>query len=630
MKVLVYGGNGWIGSQFCTLLKNRGHDAVVATARANDIVAVNEELASVGKVTHVVSMIGRTHGPGCGTIDYLEQPGKLKDNVRDNLQAPITLALACQAKGIHFTYLGTGCIFEYDKEDHERQFNEADKPNFFGSSYSVVKGITDELMHGFNDSVLNLRIRMPITASDNPRNFITKITSYEYICSIENSMSVLPTLLPIVFAMMGKQMTGTVNLVNPGVISHNEILQMYKEIVDPGFTWKNFTVQQQDKVLAARRSNNHLDTSLLEAHFPDVPRIDVAVRQCLEQMAVQRQAQKEVVVVTGGSGFIGSHFINQLFASNQRCEIVNLDAMHYCADNKRIAKSIRSASRYHFYQVDISNTRNLEQILEPFFDHISYVVHFAAQSHVQNSFSDAMRYTKDNVVGTHSLLEVIRKNVLPRGCLKKFIHVSTDEVYGESTLSDAEEKKSPMSVLAPTNPYAATKAGAELIAQSYITSFQLPIIITRGNNVYGPNQYPEKLIPKFIQQLLNGSKVTVQGDGSNVRGFLHVDDTVQAFLTIMKHGQVGTIYNIGCEEDMEYTVHQVAEMLIKKIHGPDACPRDWITYIEDRPFNDKRYFIDNNLLRGLGWKPTISFVNGLNSVVEHHKQKMKTSSSSVI
>ena len=200
------------------------------------------------------------------------------------------------------------------------------------------------------------------------------------------------------------------------------------------------------------------------------------------------------------------------------------------------------------------------------------------------------------------------------GKINKFIHISTDEVYGESMLSENEEKKHEGSVLCPTNPYAATKAAAELIAKSYYHSFNMPIIITRGNNVYGPNQYPEKLIPRFIEQLLNGKKVTIQGDGSNVRAFLHVDDVCSALKLVLEKGQLGEIYNIGSDDHNEYTVKDVAYILIEKI----ACTIDfekWIEWIEDRPFNDKRYYISNQKVKDLGWIINTDFNKGIDDLI---------------
>ena len=153
-----------------------------------------------------------------------------------------------------------------------------------------------------------------------------------------------------------------------------------------------------------------------------------------------------------------------------------------------------------------------------------------------------------------------------------------------------------------------------MLVTSYNHSFNMPIIITRGNNVYGPNQYPEKVIPRFIEQLKNGEKVTIQGDGSCVRAFLHAYDTANAFTTILEKGKIGEIYNIGCDEGMEYSILDVAKILIKKIHGTEDYDK-WISYIEDRPFNDQRYYISNQKLRNLGWNINIGFNEGINMLV---------------
>jgi 3,5-epimerase/4-reductase len=271
MKLLIYGSAGWIGSQFVALLQdNDTVNVVIGEARMDDIERVKIEIED-HEPTHVVSFIGRTHGKiddrVFNTIDYLEQPGKLVENVRDNLFAPIAMAKLASEYGFHYTYLGTGCIFEYDEAHplgrEDTGFDENDLPNFFGSGYSVVKGYTDRIMHMFNADVLNVRIRMPITGDMNSRNFITKIVNYDRICSVPNSMTVLPELLPVLLQMMTEGQTGTVNLCNPGLITHNEILEMYRDIVDPDFTWKNFTVDEQRAILAAGRSNNCLDTTIM-------------------------------------------------------------------------------------------------------------------------------------------------------------------------------------------------------------------------------------------------------------------------------------------------------------------------------------------------------------------------------
>ena len=633
MKILVYGHKGWIGGQFISLLENTQYDYILGAERVDNTPLLIQEIYTI-KPTHIVSFIGRTHGTiddiEYTTIDYLEQPGKLVENIKDNLFSPISLAIVCKERNIHYTYLGTGCIFNYIDDNRDKGFTESDIPNFFGSGYSVVKGFTDRLMYQFKDTVLNLRIRMPIVDKDCPRNFITKIANYEKICSVPNSMSVLPELLPIALKMMEKGVVGTINLTNPGVISHNEILEMYKEYVDKSFSWNNFSIEEQRKVIACDRSNNLLDTTKLENFAPEVRHIKDSVRELLKNYekniitkneeinVIKTNSQSEftdlpstVLFVTGGAGFIGSNFINEIYKSYKNIKIINFDALYYCADEiKNINEDIRNdKDRYTFKFGNLQDLDALTYVFQT--KKITHVIHFAAQSHVQDSFTDAIQYTKDNILGTHNLLESVR---LYCKTLQKFIHVSTDEVYGESMLDSNENCKNEQSVLCPTNPYAATKAGSELLAQSYNHSFKMPIIITRGNNVYGPNQYPEKVIPKFIQQLQRDEKITIQGDGSCVRAFLHSYDTSTAFITILEKGKLGEIYNIGCDEGMEYSILDVAKILIKKIKQTDDYTK-WITFIEDRPFNDKRYYISNNKLKEIGWNVTTNFEDGINSII---------------
>jgi len=235
--------------------------------------------------THIISFIGRTHGildngEKVNTIDYLEHPGKLFENIRDNLYSPLILADHCIKMGIHYTYLGTGCIFNCDTNALiPESFGENSLPNYFGSGYSVVKGFTDRIMH--SKRILNLRIRMPISSQWNDRNFITKITKYSKICSIPNSMTVLDDFFPIFLDLMVRRKRGTYNCTNPGLISHNEILTSYRDIVDSSFTWENFTLDEQSKVLKSDRSNNLLDTTLLKSEYPEIKNISDSINDIL-------------------------------------------------------------------------------------------------------------------------------------------------------------------------------------------------------------------------------------------------------------------------------------------------------------------------------------------------------------
>lgn len=266
MKVLLYGGNGWIGNKIKNILKNKNIQFQISSLHIlpESIQEIKKEILDCNP-THIISSLGRTCGiindEAIHTIDYLEYPGKLKENINDNLFAPLLLALFCKDRNIHLTYLGTGCIFTGDSK---YKFTEDDLPNFFGSSYSTVKGYTDILMHEF-DNVFNIRIRMPISSEMHHKEFITKITTYTNICSIPNSMTVLDELLPVMIDLMTKNTTGTLNLVNPDVISHNDILNLYKQYINPTHKWNSISYDEQMKFIKSHRSNNHLDTSKLES-----------------------------------------------------------------------------------------------------------------------------------------------------------------------------------------------------------------------------------------------------------------------------------------------------------------------------------------------------------------------------
>ena len=295
-KIVLYGGRGWIGQMIYNLLQHNGYNVIISDTRVSDYSVILNELKEL-QPTHVICTIGRTSGfiqhsnnfsqmsslEHVNNIDYLEYPGKLKENLHDNLYGPLVLAKATSDLGIHLTYMGTGCIFTYSNDNPEYLFSELDSPNFFGSSYFTVKGCTDSLMKTFSN-VLNVRIRMPISLLAHPKDFITKIVGFSNICSIPNSMTVLEDLLPVMLDMSLKNMTGTINLVNPGVISHNEILQMYKEIVDPNHTW-NCVPFQSLAHLKSDRSNNAMSTHKLANLYPHVPNIATSVKNILLQRA---------------------------------------------------------------------------------------------------------------------------------------------------------------------------------------------------------------------------------------------------------------------------------------------------------------------------------------------------------
>jgi UDP-glucose 4,6-dehydratase len=334
------------------------------------------------------------------------------------------------------------------------------------------------------------------------------------------------------------------------------------------------------------------------------------------------------ILVTGGAGFIGSNFINLMMDKYDKIKIINLDALYYCSNIENIKEKHRNSSRYLFIKCNLCDMEFLKYIV--YENAPTYIIHFAAQSHVDNSFTDSIQFTQDNILGTHTLLEVCRLNILefPNG-IKKIIHVSTDEVYGESMLDADEDHKTEHSILCPTNPYAATKAGAELIAQSYYHSFKLPIVISRGNNVYGPNQYKEKLIPKWLDLLSRNERITIAGSGGQLRSFLHAYDTATAFECLLLRGVIGEIYNIGADEHDEYSVNDVAKIMLGSWYGISEREilfqwDNYIDYIPDRPYNDVRYFISNEKLKALGWDITYTFERGIKELVNSflHKKSL--------
>jgi 3,5-epimerase/4-reductase len=279
MRVLVYGAKGWIGQQF---LRNTSHSVVIGEARPEDYAAAAAEIASVNPDA-VCSFLGRTHGPGAPTIDYLEQTGKLFENMRDNYLAPIHLAQICEERKIQFVYLGTGCIYTYT--DAKRTFSEEDVPNFFGSAYSIMKGFTNQEMQRFAHT-LQLRIRMPISKEVSHRNLIDKLASYPNICSIPNSMTVLDDMWPILDRMIERKTTGTYNLVNPGLAEHHWILEQYRNLLKPSHVWTTVSYEEQMNYIKSHRSNNELTTSKLEAFCTqeslELPEIRSSILRCLK------------------------------------------------------------------------------------------------------------------------------------------------------------------------------------------------------------------------------------------------------------------------------------------------------------------------------------------------------------
>ncbi|MBI2654867.1 dTDP-glucose 4,6-dehydratase [Candidatus Woesearchaeota archaeon] len=305
------------------------------------------------------------------------------------------------------------------------------------------------------------------------------------------------------------------------------------------------------------------------------------------------------VLVTGGLGFIGSNFIRHILGKYPQYNVTNLDKITY-AGNPENLRDIEKNKNYSFVKGDICDAKIVDKLVEG----KDIVLNFAAETHVDRSIDDPKRFIRTDVDGTHTLLEASRKHNI-----KKFIQVSTDEVYGSIEKGSFTEE----SALQPNSPYSASKAGGDLIARSYNKTFGVPVIITRSSNNFGQYQYPEKLLPLFITNLLEGKKVPVYGDGLNVRDWLYVIDNCEAIDFIMHKGAIGEIYNIGA--DNEKTNIEITKLLLSEL-GKDESS---IEYVKDRPGHDRRYSINSSKLRKLGWRPRFKFEQALKDTVKWYK-----------
>ncbi|PKA57246.1 putative rhamnose biosynthetic enzyme 1 [Apostasia shenzhenica] len=340
---------------------------------------------------------------------------------------------------------------------------------------------------------------------------------------------------------------------------------------------------------------SRLKTAEFSSNFTDLSRCQIGYHR---ESAFMTSYKPKSILITGAAGFIASHVANRLIRNYPEYKIVVLDKLDYCSNLKNLSPS-RSSLNFKFVKGDIASADLIHYLLIT--ESIDTIMHFAAQTHVDNSFGNSFEFTKNNIYGTHVLLEACKVT----GQIRRFIHVSTDEVYGE-TDENAVVGNHEASQLLPTNPYSATKAGAEMLVMAYGRSYGLPVITTRGNNVYGPNQFPEKLIPKFILLAMRGQPLPIHGDGSNVRSYLYCEDVAEAFEVILHRGEVGHVYNIGTRK--ERRVIDVAKDICK-LFSLDA--QRVIKWVENRPFNDQRYFLDDQKLKNLGWSERTVWEDGL-------------------
>jgi len=300
------------------------------------------------------------------------------------------------------------------------------------------------------------------------------------------------------------------------------------------------------------------------------------------------------LLVTGGAGFIGSNFIRRYLERHPSAHVVNLDKLTYAGNLENLSE-VESRPQYKFIQGDICDEKLVSDTLDASVDAI---VHFAAESHVDRSIADAREFIQTNVQGTLTLLEVARQKKIQR-----FLHVSTDEVYGSMRERERATEGFPM---APNSPYAASKAASDLLVRSYVRTHGLPAIITRASNNYGPNQFPEKLIPLMLSQALEGKKLPVYGDGLNERDWIYVEDHCAAIETVLQDGRLGEIYNIG------YGMPVSNLEIVRKMLNMLGKPESLIEFVKDRPGHDRRYALDTNKIQSeLGWKPAVTLDDGL-------------------
>ncbi|MBK7405896.1 MAG: dTDP-glucose 4,6-dehydratase [Phycisphaerales bacterium] len=312
------------------------------------------------------------------------------------------------------------------------------------------------------------------------------------------------------------------------------------------------------------------------------------------------------ILVTGGAGFIGANFVRFVLRHRPSYRVINVDALTYSGNLENLT-DIESDSRYRFVRGDIRDGAAMAALM----DEADAVVHMAAESHVDRSILDSTPFIQTNVGGTQVLLDAARKS----GRAGRFLYVSTDEVYGSLALEDTDAKFTEETPLAPNSPYAASKTGGDLLCRAYHHTFGMDIVTTRCSNNFGPYQFPEKVIPLFVTNLIEGKKVPLYGDGLNVRDWLHVDDHCEAILTVLEKGRSGEVYNVGGnneQSNVELT-HAILSLM--------GCGGEMIQYVTDRPGHDRRYAIDaSKIERELGWRPTRSAWPGaLRETVEWYR-----------
>jgi dTDP-glucose 4,6-dehydratase len=311
------------------------------------------------------------------------------------------------------------------------------------------------------------------------------------------------------------------------------------------------------------------------------------------------------ILVTGGCGFIGSNFIRYVLKSNPNYSVINVDKLTY-AGNLENLSDLSHSPRYYFIRADITEASRMEELIGKGMDAI---VNFAAESHVDRSIVDPSAFMKTNVFGTFVLLEAVRK-ALPRQRIR-FVHISTDEVYGSLGETGAFTEETP---LAPNSPYSASKTAADMLVRAYHRTYGLPGLVTRCSNNFGPNQFPEKLIPLMISNAIEDKELPIYGDGMHVRDWIYVEDHCRALDAVLHRGKEGEVYNIGGRSERPNLA--VAQTILDRLGKPHSL----IRFVTDRLGHDRRYAIDfSKIERELGWSPSVSFEEGISRTVEWYQ-----------
>ncbi|CAF4655283.1 unnamed protein product [Rotaria sp. Silwood1] len=479
------------------------------------------------------------------------------------------------------------------------------------STIEIVQNATDELINLYSN-MIHARLYSPISDEDlNEKKLLKHLNSLSKNNSEEtHHITILSDILPILLAIIhdGKAQ-GQIDVCNKGIISLNMLQNLISNQLQSELSIPQI-IDTKDLIDHFEKWNKEMispETRHLYQASYEIPNALKSIKQYLQQKLISRNPNApRILLVTGGCGFIGSTFINHWLEKYPEDHIINIDRLDPVSNTKNIQNP--TSPNYSLVVANIDNKDIILHLMTQY--NITHIVHFAVQAHLDNSFGNSITFTESNVYGTHSVLEATRLY----GKIIKFIHISTDEVYGDTAPGTHHET----SLLNPINPYAATIAAAEFLVRSYGDSFKLSYCIIRLCNVYGPRQHIEKLIPIFINNLLNGQKLKIHGDGKQIRSYIYVDDVVNAIDIIFNNGKTKMIYNIGTRNQL--SVLDIAKILLEKIQ-PNNNLADVIIHDKARSFSDKRYAATTNgAVKTLGWKEKVSFDEGLDKTIQWYKQ----------